>query len=152
MVANEYSFDKFTPQRQEKYLKALEDGYSKQAASRKSGVSDELIRKYRIKYPSFKDKEDEASDTGSETQIDKVETSLYVKCIEGNVTAQIFFLLNRRPHKWRDMRGLQIRSLEDVLNLLPPDIGRQLRERLQRDVSEEDRGIQKPTETEEGTD
>ena len=33
-----------------------------------------------------------------------VENALFKNAIEGNTTAQIFWLKNRRPDKWRDKR------------------------------------------------
>ena len=47
----------------------------------------------------------------------EVENALYKAAINGNVTAMIFFLKNRRPDKWRDRKEaneieLQAKELE----------------------------------------
>jgi hypothetical protein len=38
---------------------------------------------------------------------DRVEESLYRNALGGNTTAQIFWLKNRRPDRWRDVQQLQ---------------------------------------------
>ena len=38
---------------------------------------------------------------------DKVETSLYSRAIAGNVTAQIFWLCNRRPDRWKHVNKVE---------------------------------------------
>ena len=37
----------------------------------------------------------------------RVENSLYQNAIAGNVTAEIFWLKNRRPDRWRDVQQIQ---------------------------------------------
>lgn len=39
-------------------------------------------------------------------RIDVVEDSLFKSAIEGNVTAQMFFLMNRKPDRWQDKRAV----------------------------------------------
>lgn len=38
---------------------------------------------------------------------DKVELSLYNKAMTGNVTAQIFWLCNRRPDRWKNVNRVE---------------------------------------------
>jgi hypothetical protein len=49
----------------------------------------------------------EALKRGRETSDDRVEESLYRNALAGNTTAQIFWLKNRRPDRWRDVQQLQ---------------------------------------------
>lgn len=37
-----------------------------------------------------------------------VENALYKSAIEGNVTAQIFWLKNRKPQQWRDKQNMEL--------------------------------------------
>ena len=46
----------------------------------------------------------EASKRGREASDDRVEESLYRNALAGNTTAQIFWLKNRRPDRWRDVQ------------------------------------------------
>ena len=45
---------------------------------------------------------------GEEDAIDKVENALFSAACSGNITAQIFFLKNRRPDAWKDKRDTEI--------------------------------------------
>jgi hypothetical protein len=49
----------------------------------------------------------EALKRGREASDDRVEESLYRNALGGNTTAQIFWLKNRRPDRWRDVQQLQ---------------------------------------------
>ena len=46
----------------------------------------------------------EALKRGREASDDRVEESLYRNALAGNTTAQIFWLKNRRPDRWRDVQ------------------------------------------------
>jgi hypothetical protein len=57
-------------------------------------------------------------------QIDaEVANSLYRQAESGNVTAQIFWLKNRRPQEWRDKQDLNLRT-PDGLQIMPIDPGK----------------------------
>jgi hypothetical protein len=49
----------------------------------------------------------EALKRGREASDARVEESLYRNALAGNTTAQIFWLKNRRPDRWRDVQQLQ---------------------------------------------
>ena len=51
---------------------------------------------------------------GKEVSDYQVENALFRSAIEGNVTAQIFWLKNRRPDKWRDKQDSKIDLTEAV--------------------------------------
>ena len=44
--------------------------------------------------------------TGREASDARVEESLYRNALAGNTTAQIFWLKNRRPDRWRDVQNV----------------------------------------------
>ena len=48
----------------------------------------------------------EALKRGREASDARVEESLYRNALAGNTTAQIFWLKNRRPDRWRDVRNI----------------------------------------------
>lgn len=56
----------------------------------------------------------EAIETAKLVRIKMVEDALYVSALKGNVTAQMFFLANRRPEEWRD-----IRKMEHTFEVIP---------------------------------
>ncbi len=77
----------------------------------RSGLSDEQIAhnmdihvstlyEWKNKYPEI----DEALKINKEIADYEVENALYKTALAGNVTAQMFWLQNRKPDKWRDMR------------------------------------------------
>jgi hypothetical protein len=48
----------------------------------------------------------EALKRGREASDERVVESLYQQALAGNVTAQIFWLKNRRPSEWRDVHQI----------------------------------------------
>src|SRR5678815_2892309 len=141
MPRNEYSFEKFTKDKQQEYLDLLEQGMTKGAATKLVGVGTTLIFNFRKKNKWFEDKEREVTEIGLEAKIDKVEDALYVKSLEGNVIAQMFFLMNRRPHLWEDKRNSKMRSIDDLIAILPRNIGERVKELLLEEVSEANRSM-----------
>lgn len=51
---------------------------------------------------------------GKEVSDYQVENALFKSAVEGNVTAQIFWLKNRRPDKWRDKQEAKVDLAEAV--------------------------------------
>ena len=45
-----------------------------------------------------------------------VENALYKKALEGNVTAQIFWLKNRKPEDWKDRRETEVTGNLNLAN------------------------------------
>ena len=60
------------------------------------GISRQSLWVWRGKHPEL----ESVIRAGKEVADFAVETALYKNAIEGNVTAQIFWLKNRRPDKW----------------------------------------------------
>ena len=67
-------------------------------------VSVPTYYRWRANYPEFRNATNEAKDA----QDDRVVDSLIRVAHEGNVTAQIFWLKNRRPAEWRDRRETEL--------------------------------------------
>lgn len=62
------------------------------------GVSRKSIQRWRKQHPEF----DEAIESGKAPADCAVVQSLYQRALDGDTTAQIFWLKNRRARDWRD--------------------------------------------------
>jgi DNA-directed RNA polymerase subunit N (RpoN/RPB10) len=100
MADNAY---KFTEQVKEQFLELLREGNSRRKALEACGVTRYTLRNHMIADPTFKERVAEAEAEA----IDIVEDALFQRCIKGNVTAQLFYLCNRRPDRWKSVNKLQ---------------------------------------------
>ena len=87
-----------------------------QIARDKVGVSRQKLYNWRKKYEEI----DEALRMGKDVADRQVENALFKAALEGNVTAIIFWLKNRKPDKWRDMKNIDaniesIKKLDQIL-------------------------------------
>lgn len=62
------------------------------------GIDVRTLYRWRNAYPEFR----QALKLGKDEPDDRIERSLYQQAMEGNVTAQIFWLKNRRRREWQD--------------------------------------------------
>lgn len=62
------------------------------------GISKDSFYEYKKKYSDFSD----ALKETKEIVDSQVENALLKNALNGNITAQIFWLKNRRPDKWRE--------------------------------------------------
>jgi hypothetical protein len=76
------------------------DGLTNEQIAENLGIHVSTLCEYQNKYPEFK----EALKNGKEVIDFQVENALLKKAMEGDTTAQIFWLKNRRSDKWRDRR------------------------------------------------
>lgn len=74
------------------------DGLTDEQISKKCGISRETLHQWKNKYSDISD----TLKKGKEIIDYQVENALLSAALEGNTTAQIFWLKNRRPDKWRD--------------------------------------------------
>ena len=74
------------------------DGLTDEQIASKMGINPDTLYKYKKRYPEFS----EALKKGKEVIDRQVEKVLLEKAIEGNMTAIIFWLKNRKPNTWRD--------------------------------------------------
>ena len=76
------------------------DGLTDEQIAHNMGISTTTLYEWKKKYS-------EIADTLKKTKevVDReVENALFKKAIEGDTTAMIFWLKNRRPNDWRDKR------------------------------------------------
>ena len=76
------------------------DGLTDEQIAHNMGISTTTLYEWKKKYP-------EIADTLKKTKevVDRqVENALFKKACEGDTTAMIFWLKNRRPNDWRDKR------------------------------------------------
>lgn len=74
------------------------DGLTDEQIAKNMGVSYSTLKDWKNKYSAIS----AALKKGKEVVDYEVENALLSSALEGNTTAQIFWLKNRRPDKWRD--------------------------------------------------
>lgn len=74
------------------------DGLTDEQIAHNMGITRETLRVWKNKYSVIS----VTLKNGKEVIDYKVENALLNSALEGNTTAQIFWLKNRRPDKWRD--------------------------------------------------
>lgn len=74
------------------------DGLTDEQIAKNMGVSYSTLKDWKNKYSAIS----AALKKGKEVVDYQVENALLSSALEGNTTAQIFWLKNRRPGKWRD--------------------------------------------------
>lgn len=82
----------------------VRDGLANEQIAKNMGIAESTLYEWQKKYS-------ELSEALKETKeiIDyEVENALYIAALNGNVTAQIFWLKNRRPDKWREKQDIGI--------------------------------------------
>jgi len=91
------------------------DGLSDEQIAHNLGINPDTVNEYKKKYPKFS----EAIKKGKEVADFEVENALYKTAMEGNVTAQIFWLKNRQKEKWREKQEVQVNAspIEDLTPL-----------------------------------
>ena len=74
------------------------DGLTDEQIAGSMRISASTLYAYKAAYPEIS----EALKKGKEVVDYEVENALLTRAIQGDVTAQIFWLKNRKPDKWRD--------------------------------------------------
>ena len=74
------------------------DGLTDEQIAHNIGIRRTTLYDWKNKYPDIND----ALKKGKEIVDYEVENALLKRAKQGDVTAQIFWLKNRRPEKWRD--------------------------------------------------
>lgn len=78
------------------------DGLIDEQIADKMGIAPSTLYRWKDEYKEIS----EALKEGKEVVDYQVENALLNKAISGNTTAQIFWLKNRRPDKWRDRQDV----------------------------------------------
>ena len=80
------------------------DGLTDAQIAENMGINVSTLYDWKNKYTEFADVLKRTKDV-----VDReVENALYKAACEGNITAQIFWLKNRKPYFWRDKRETEI--------------------------------------------
>lgn len=74
------------------------DGLTDEQLAEKIGITATTLYEWKNRFPEIS----EALKKGKEAVDYEVENALLSKALAGDTTAQIFWLKNRRPDKWRD--------------------------------------------------
>lgn len=74
------------------------DGLKDEQIAKNIGISESTLYDWKKKYPDFS----KALKRGKEVVDFEVENALLKSALDGNTTAQIFWLKNRRRDKWKD--------------------------------------------------
>lgn len=86
------------------------DGLTDEQIAHNLGIGYTTLREYKNKYPSFST----ALKKGKEVVDYEVENALLKSALDGNVTAQIFWLKNRKPSIWREKVEQQTNNVQRV--------------------------------------
>ncbi len=84
------------------------DGLSDVQIASNMNISRSTLNKWKKKYSDISD----TLKKGKEIVDYEVENALLQSALKGNVTAQIFWLKNRKPNEWREKREVEISNEE----------------------------------------
>ena len=90
------------------------DGLTDEQIANNLAISIDTFYKYKKKYPEFS----ESLKRGKEVVDYEVENALLQNALNGNITAQIFWLKNRKPKQWKDKVNIEDESNKETLQKL----------------------------------
>lgn len=88
------------------------DGLTDEQIAHNMGISAKTLYNWKEKHLQLL----QALKRGKEVVDRQVENALFENAINGNTTAQIFWLKNRKPDKWRDKQEYEDRTAIDKLD------------------------------------
>lgn len=88
------------------------DGLTDEQIARNMGINPATLYEWKKKYPEIAESLKRSKDVADR----QVENALFENAISGNITAQIFWLKNRKPDKWRDKQEYEDRTAIDKLD------------------------------------
>jgi hypothetical protein len=89
------------------------DGLTEEQIAHNMGVAYSTLKEWKNKYPAILS----SIKKGKEVCDFAVENALFKRALSGDTTAQIFWLKNRRPDKWRDRPANDGKEIEDLTPL-----------------------------------
>lgn len=99
------------------------DGLTDEQMAQRMGITAKTLYEWKKRYGKIC----EALKKGKEVVDYQVENALLSAALEGNTTAQIFWLKNRRPDKWRD-KPEESRGARDAETNAQDDLVRAIKE------------------------
>ena len=99
------------------------DGLTDEQMAQRMGITAKTLYEWKKRYGKIC----EALKKGKEVVDYQVENALLSAALEGNTTAQIFWLKNRRPDKWRD-KPEESRGARDAETNAQADLMRAIKE------------------------
>ena len=101
------------------------DGLTDEQIAQKMGVGYSTLQTWKSKYQDIQD----TLKKGKDVVDYQGENALLSSALDGNTTAQIFWLKNRRPDKWRDKQKEEadtaaLDKLDDILREIKADAER----------------------------
>lgn len=90
------------------------DGLTDEQIADNLNISKDTFYKYKKTYPDFSD----SLKKGKEVVDYEVENALLKNALSGNITAQIFWLKNRKPKQWKDKVEVEDESNKETLDKL----------------------------------
>ena len=85
------------------------DGLIDEEIADKMGIHPSTLYEYKKKYPELR----EALKKGKDLVDRRVEQTLLSEALDGQITAIIFWLKNRKPDVWRDSKNIQANITDD---------------------------------------
>ena len=102
------------------------DGLTDEQMAQRMGITAKTLYEWKKRYGKIC----EALKKGKEVVDYQVENALLSAALEGNTTAQIFWLKNRRPDKWRDKpeesrgaRDAETNAQDDLMRAIKEAVG-----------------------------
>lgn len=80
------------------------DGLTDEQIAKNMNIGLTTFYEWKKRYPEFRESLKENKDVVDR----KVENALLKNALNGNVTAQIFWLKNRKPNEWREKRETEV--------------------------------------------
>jgi len=102
MSKNSVKSDK-NKKKKEALIKNLQQGNTVTKACKNTKISRDTYYRWKYEDEAFK----EQVEIAKESRIEIVEDANYAKAVGGNVTAQIFFLCNRCPTRWKHVNRVE---------------------------------------------
>ena len=90
------------------------DGLTDEQIANNLGISERTFYNNKKKYPQFL----QSLKKGKEIIDYEVENALLQNALNGNITAQIFWLKNRKPKYWKDKVNIEDESNKETLEKL----------------------------------
>lgn len=90
------------------------DGLTDEQIAKEMRIGSRTLYEWKKKYPQIMQALKESKDAADR----QVENALFNAALEGNTTAQIFWLKNRKPTQWRDHVEVQDNDNDNVLQYL----------------------------------